>query len=119
MAERAVVNASPLIFLSRAGLMDLLQLISSEVVVPEAVAFEIEVRGNSDPTAQALATTSWLLVTPTPPIPAQIQAWGLGPGESSVIAWAHSQKAPKQSSTTWLADVAHQHSTYRCVALWA
>ena len=45
VAEPAVVNASPLIFLSRAGLIDLLQLISSEVIVPEAVASEIEVRG--------------------------------------------------------------------------
>ena len=92
VADRAVVNASPLIFLSRAGLIDLLQLISSEVIVPEIVASEIEVRGNNDPTAQALANTSWLLVTPTPPIPAQIQAWGLGPGESSVIAWALAHK---------------------------
>ncbi len=42
VAESAVVNASPLIFLSRAGLIDLLQLVSSEVIVPEAVASEIE-----------------------------------------------------------------------------
>ena len=88
MAERAVVNASPLIFLSRAGLIDLLQLVSSEVIVPEAVAFEIEVRGENDPAARALATTSWLVVTQTPPVPPQIQAWGLGPGESAVLAWA-------------------------------
>jgi predicted nucleic acid-binding protein len=88
VAEPAVVNASPLIFLSRAGLSDLLQLVSSEIIVPEAVAYEIQVRGESDPAAQALATTPWLVVSPTPPIPAQIQAWGLGPGESSVLAWA-------------------------------
>lgn len=25
----------------------------------------------------------------TPPVPPQIQAWGLGQGESSVLAWAH------------------------------
>ncbi len=89
MAEPAVVNASPLIFLSRAGLLDLLQLISSEIVVPEIVASEIEIRGKSDPTAQAIANTAWLLVSQTPPVPAQIQAWGLGPGETSVLAWAH------------------------------
>jgi len=92
VAERAVVNASPLIFLSRAGLIDLLQLISSDVIVPEPVASEIEVRGESDPTVHALTNTTWLLVTPTPPIPPQIQAWGLGPGESAVIAWALSHK---------------------------
>jgi predicted nucleic acid-binding protein len=92
VAEPAVVNASPLIFLSRAGLIDLLQLISSEVIVPEAVASEIEVRGKSDPTAKILAKTSWLVGTQTPSVPPQIQAWGLGPGESSVIAWAHAHK---------------------------
>jgi predicted nucleic acid-binding protein len=65
VAERAVVNASPLIFLTRAGLLDLLQLISSEIIVPEIVAAEIDVRGKSDPTAQALANTPWLVVTQT------------------------------------------------------
>lgn len=106
MAERAVVNASPLIFLSRAGLIDLLQIVSSEVIVPEAVASEIEVRGQSDITARALTTTSWLIVTQTPPIPPQIHAWGLGAGESSVIAWLGRTTVPKQSSTIWLADAA-------------
>lgn len=48
MAERPAVNASPLIFLARAGLLDLLQLVSPEVVVPEAVAAEIQRRGTSD-----------------------------------------------------------------------
>jgi len=52
VAEPPVVNASPLIFLSRAGLIYLLQLISSEIIVPEAVHAEIEIRGHSDPTAQ-------------------------------------------------------------------
>ncbi len=89
MAEPAVVNASPLIFLSRAGLLNLLQLLSSEIVVPEIVATEIGVRGKNDPTAQAIANTAWLVVTQTPTVPTQIQSWGLGPGESSVLAWAH------------------------------
>jgi predicted nucleic acid-binding protein len=89
VAERPAVNASPLIFLSRAGLIDLLQLLSTEVIVPETVASEIARRGTSDPTARAIADLDWLLVTQTPPVPSQIQAWGLGQGESSVLAWAH------------------------------
>jgi hypothetical protein len=40
VAEHAVVNASPLIFLTRAGLLDLLQLISPEAIIPEIVATE-------------------------------------------------------------------------------
>ena len=90
MGERPAINASPLIFLSRAGLLELLQLISDEIIVPETVAAEIRIRGETDPTAQAIANTPWLVVTRTPPVPAQIQSWGLGPGESSVLAWAYS-----------------------------
>jgi predicted nucleic acid-binding protein len=108
VAERAVVNASPLIFLARAGLIDLLQLVSSEVIVPEPVASEIEVRGKSDPTARALTDTSWLVVTQTPQIPPEIQEWGLGPGESSVIAWAHGH----QGSEAIIDDLAGR----RCAA---
>lgn len=28
-------------------------------------------------------------VTQTPTVPPQIQSWGLGPGESAVLTWAH------------------------------
>src|SRR5438105_4824288 len=88
VAERPAVNASPLIFLARAGLIDLLQLLSPEVVVPEAVALEIGRRGTGDPTARALADTDWLVVIETPRTTPEIQAWGLGLGESAVLAWA-------------------------------
>jgi predicted nucleic acid-binding protein len=89
VAEPPAINASPLIFLSRAGLIDLLLLISEKIIVPETVAAEIGMRGMTDPTAQAITNTPWLLVTQTPPVPAQIQSCGLGPGESSVLAWAY------------------------------
>jgi predicted nucleic acid-binding protein len=89
VAERPAVNASPLIFLAHAGLLDLLQLLSAQVVVPEEVATEIGRRGTDDPTARAIVDTDWLMVTQTSPVPPQIQTWGLGAGESSVLAWAH------------------------------
>jgi predicted nucleic acid-binding protein len=89
VAERPAVNASPLIYLVRAGLLDLLQLLGSEIVLPLAVAAEIQQRGQSDPAVQALNQTAWLSLVQTPPVPASIQAWGLGLGESSVLAWAH------------------------------
>lgn len=37
MADRAVANASPLIFLGKAGLLELLQVEAPEIVVPAAV----------------------------------------------------------------------------------
>src|SRR5215831_18904417 len=94
VAEPAVVNASPLIFLSRAGLIDLLKVVSAEIIVPEIVAAEINVRGQNDSTAQAIASTAWLTVTQTTPVPPPIQAWGLGPGESAV-SWAHAHVGSK------------------------
>lgn len=90
MAEQAAVDASPLIFLARADLLELLQLASTDLVVPRAVADEIQRHGGDDPTAAALASTSWLRVVDSPAIPAMIQAWDLGPGESSVLAWCRS-----------------------------
>ncbi|MBD2385173.1 hypothetical protein [Cylindrospermum sp. FACHB-282] len=56
MAESPVINASPLIFLSRGGLLDLLQLLGDEVLVPSAVALEIQQRGAEDPTVLAYPT---------------------------------------------------------------
>lgn len=87
MAERPCVNASPLIFLSHGGLLDLLQLVASEVVIPRPVAEEIQQRGPDDPTVRALASTTWLRVEEPVEPPVQVLSWDLGPGESSVLGW--------------------------------
>jgi predicted nucleic acid-binding protein len=84
-----VVNASPLIFLAQGDLLDFLRLAGPEIVVPAPVAEEIQRRGTTDPTAQALTRTAWLIIVKAPPVPALIQAWDLGEGESSVLAWAY------------------------------
>ena len=92
MAESAIVDSSPLIFLSKAGLLDFLRLAASEILVPKSVAEEIRRRGPEDVTARALAETAWLHVTPDPPIPSVIEHWDLGPGESAVLA--HARERP-------------------------
>lgn len=89
MAEPAVANASPLIFLARGGHLDLLQLTGDRILVPTPVALEIRRRGSQDVTARALDGTRWLEVVEPPPVPAVIHAWDLGLGESAVLAWAH------------------------------
>lgn len=88
MADAPAVNASPLIFLARANLLDVLQLAGEDVVVPAPVAHEILREGAEDPAARALGATPWLRIVDAPPVPAVVQAWDLGQGESSVLAWA-------------------------------
>lgn len=87
MADRPAVDASPLIFLARARLLDLLRLVAEEIVVPQPVAEEIARRGSDDPTAEALARSEWLIVDSPPDAPPAIQSWDLGPGESAVLSW--------------------------------
>lgn len=58
------------------------------MLVPAAVAEEIQRRGPQDPAARAIATTPWLKVVPTPMPTDSVRAWDLGQGETSVLAWA-------------------------------
>jgi predicted nucleic acid-binding protein len=60
VARVGVINASPLILLSRGGHLRLLTAFAEEIVVPEPVATEILQRGPSAVTAKALEETSWL-----------------------------------------------------------
>lgn len=89
MVDLPAINASPLIFLTKGGFLELLHLVSPEIIVPAAVAKEIQEYGVSDVTAQAIASTSWLVVVETPPVPAIIQNWDLGAGESAVLTWGY------------------------------
>ncbi|MGH7823846.1 MAG: DUF3368 domain-containing protein [Candidatus Binatia bacterium] len=89
MPERPAVNASPLIFLSRAGLLDMFKLEGEEIVITKTVAEEIRRRGPDDLTVQAIERTAWLTVIDAPSIPDTIRAWDLGDGEASVLAWGY------------------------------
>lgn len=88
MANKAIINASPLIFLSRSQHLDLLQTFASEIWIPEPVAMEIMHRGQQDITARAIEQTEWLITKPISSIPTIITEWRLGAGESSVLALA-------------------------------
>lgn len=86
------MNASPLIFLTRLGLLEVLREPGVPVVVPDIVMAEISGLGPSDPAAQAVQQSSWIQVVPTPAIPAAVLLWGLDAGEAGVIAVAFEQK---------------------------
>jgi predicted nucleic acid-binding protein len=89
VAEPAVVNASPLIYLGRANLLELLQLAGSAVVVPVTVANEVKRGARAGEVEAALGGKPWLEIVETPPAPPMILAWDLDPGETAVLAWAH------------------------------
>lgn len=89
MADKAIINASPLIFLSRSHHLDLLQAFANEIWVPEPVATEILRRGQQDIAARAIEQTEWLITKPIVSIPTILTEWRLGSGESSVLALAN------------------------------
>lgn len=88
MADLAVVNASPLIFLGAANRLELLRSVAPRVCVPEPVLREVMAHGAADPAAVAVGAAAWLEkgvpAAPSPPV----LAWDLGPGETSVISLA-------------------------------
>ena len=83
-----IINASPLIFLTRLGLLDLLNEPGLTVMVPEAVLAELGHLDPDDPAAVAARSTGWIRIVPTPPIPEFLRTRRLGPGETSVLAEA-------------------------------
>ena len=89
MAEPAVLNASPLIFLAGVGLTELAELAGTPLLIPKVVVEEIERFGPTDPAAMAIMKPNWLVVVDSGPAPAIIERWDLGPGETSVLTWAH------------------------------
>jgi predicted nucleic acid-binding protein len=86
-----VVNASPVIVLAKAGRLDLLRDSRRELLVPEAVAAEILAGPPSDPARQALEG-GWGLRTAPHHIAPDLLEWGLGVGETAVLALAIERK---------------------------
>ncbi len=86
MLEVGIINASPLIFLSRSVHADLLLRFYGHVLIPRPVAEEILARGHDAAAVRLMRERDWLEVIDGGSIPPVIAMWGLGAGESSVIA---------------------------------
>jgi len=80
-----VVNASPLILLSRTDRLDLLASLAKTLIVPEAVIREIHAGADHDDTADRIKDLSSVLRVDDQPVPDQIRSWDLGAGESQVL----------------------------------
>ncbi len=80
-----VVNASPIIVLTKAGLDHLFARMADEVLVPAAVAAEVMAGPKLDPACKLLQSGWGRIVSPDE-IPQPVTEWGLGAGESEVIA---------------------------------
>ena len=85
MTDKVIVNASPLICLSRSRHLNVLEKYADEIWVPELVADEIFRYGQGDITAQAIRNSNRIIIKPAQHIPTILQR-RLGPGESSVLA---------------------------------
>jgi predicted nucleic acid-binding protein len=88
LARAAVVDASPLIYLTEVAQLELLRLAGDQVFLPRAVADEVRRWGQDDPAVRALDATPWLKTIETPTVPASVEAWNLGAGEAAVLSYA-------------------------------
>ena len=87
VAEKWIINASPVIALARVGQVELLARLPVQAVLPQAVAEELSVAPEDEPARQALESGIFKIVK-APAIPDNILAWDLGKGESAVLAYA-------------------------------
>lgn len=87
MSDIWVVNASPLIALAEVGCEHLLTALAPTVLVPTAVEAEILAGPVGDP-ARTLLESGWAQTIEPTSIPATVIEWGLGSGESAVLAVA-------------------------------
>ena len=92
MGDEVVINASPLIFLTRGHHAELLSHFAERILVPASVASELRAKTDDNVTVGFLDSQDWITVIEDPDIPEQILYWGLGPGESAVLAVALAEK---------------------------
>ena len=85
MSDRWVANASPIITLAKAGRLDLLKAVPGELLVPVAVADELLLGPAGDP-ARAAILAGWAPTHSPRTIPPTLMEWGLGSGETAVLA---------------------------------
>lgn len=86
MPDLWVVNASPLIVLCKINHHHLFSQLTPDIVIPHAVAAEINAGPENDPARQFLAASPFSIVAVVPdPV---VLTWDLGAGETAVLTYA-------------------------------
>jgi predicted nucleic acid-binding protein len=87
VSERWILNASPLIVLARVGQTRLFTALAERVMVPSAVAAEIDAGPDDDP-ARAILQARHFEIIAAPPAAPELLNWDLGAGETAVLSVA-------------------------------
>lgn len=85
MGRVLVLDASPIITLAKASLLSVLDEPDVGLTFPTAVAEEILAGPAGDPARRAL-DAGWGRAVESSPVPTEVLEWGLGAGESAVLA---------------------------------
>ncbi len=101
MSDLWIANASPVIALAKVGRLELLRESCRVLLVPQAVVAEILAGPASDPARQALEK-GWAAGVSPKNIPPELLEWGLGLGETAVLAMS----MEKRPATAVLDDAA-------------
>ena len=88
MADRWVINASPVILLAKAEVIRFLPQLCQELVIPAGVVAEVHNIHITDAGKVWLETDGNKFVQPSPAIQPALANWRGGPGEAEVISWA-------------------------------
>jgi predicted nucleic acid-binding protein len=88
VAERWVINASPVILLAKVEIIQFLPKLCDELVVPAGVAGEVQNIHITDAGKKWLEADEKKFVRACPAIHPALMQWNGGAGEAEVISWA-------------------------------
>ena len=89
MSRKWVINASPLIVLTKISQVDILHQMCSEIVIPSGVVQEINSGPENDPARIWIRDKGKSWVREFSQIDPLVAAWDIGLGESQVLSWAY------------------------------
>jgi len=87
MTDTGVINASPLILYARINRLDLFEQLAPGVIVAEIVIEEVRSGMHKDSSANKAMAWAAQYRHPDISIPASVEHWDLGAGESQVISY--------------------------------